>query len=133
MFSPWLNGINERNHHSEDVILKKIVSEDEQIMLKDSGNMASWTHNTNLMIGGCTLLQLMPGKKMLCPGISTGYIATESLYNDEGIRRIMETYDEMLTKQGEQEYKRKIDEATNSRLKGYHQVSIQIKKESSKL
>jgi len=32
-YSPWSNGINERNQHSCDIIVKKIMQEDKKITL----------------------------------------------------------------------------------------------------
>ena len=89
-FLPWSNGINERNHYSCDVIVKKIMEEDSKISLQDAVDMASWTHNTNVNTLGFIPLQLVTGKSVEFPGISTGNIVTESLYDDEGVRRIVE-------------------------------------------
>ena len=52
--------------------------------------MAAWTHNSNVNILGYTPLQLATGKNITFPGISTANEATESLYDDELVRRIME-------------------------------------------
>ena len=90
-FSPWFNGKNYRNHYSADVIANKVMSEDRQIMLQEALNMASWTHNTNVIIGGYTPLRLMSGKSVVFPGIPTGDVITESLYDDNGVRRLMES------------------------------------------
>ena len=47
-YSPWSNGINERNHYNCDVIVKKIMEEDGKISLEEAVEMASWTQNTNV-------------------------------------------------------------------------------------
>ena len=51
-FSPWSNGVNERNHYNCDVIVKKIMDEDKKIGLGEAVDMASWTHNTNMNVLG---------------------------------------------------------------------------------
>ena len=51
-FSPWSNGVNERNHYSCDIIVKKAMEEDEKLKLQTAVNMTSWTHNTNVNIFG---------------------------------------------------------------------------------
>ena len=61
-FSPWSKGINERNHYSVDMIVRKIRDEDSKIMLQDAVNMATWAHNTNFKVRRYTPLQLMTGK-----------------------------------------------------------------------
>ena len=40
VFSPWSNGINERNYYSCDVILRKAMEEDEKLKLQTAMNMA---------------------------------------------------------------------------------------------
>ena len=51
-FSPWLNGINERNQKGCDVIVKKVIEENKKITLQEAVSMASWTHNTNVNVLG---------------------------------------------------------------------------------
>ena len=40
-FSPWSNVVNERNHYSCDVIVKKAMEEDKNLRLQTVVNMAS--------------------------------------------------------------------------------------------
>jgi hypothetical protein len=83
-YSPWSNGVNERNHYSCDVIVKKIMEEDKKISLQEAVNMASWTHNTNVNVLGYTPLQLVTSKNVVFPGITTGTPATvEEVCNPE--------------------------------------------------
>ena len=90
-FSPRSNGVNERNHYSCDIIVKKAKEKDEKLKLQTAVNMASWTHNTNVNTFGYSPLQLVTGKSIVLPGLNNGNIVTESEYDDEAIRRIMET------------------------------------------
>ena len=46
-YSPWANGINERNHASADKIISKILEDDKNICLNDAVSLAGWCHNTN--------------------------------------------------------------------------------------
>ena len=66
------------------------MQEDKKITLQDAVDMAAWTHNTNVNILGFTPLQLVTGKNVVFPGISTGNMATQSLYDDERVRMINE-------------------------------------------
>ena len=49
----------------------------------------SWTHDTNVMVSGFTPLQLMTGNSVTFQGIYCGNEATESMFEDEGVRNIM--------------------------------------------
>ena len=49
-YSPWLNGVNKRNHHNCDVIVRKIMDEDKKISFSEAVDMSSWTHNTNVNV-----------------------------------------------------------------------------------
>ena len=77
-FSPWSNGVNERNNYSCDIIVKKAMEEDKKLKLQTAVNMASWTHNTNINTLGYSPLQLVTGKSIVLPGLNNGSIVTES-------------------------------------------------------
>ena len=91
-YSPWANGGNKQNHYSCDVIIKKLMMDDKRLSLPVAVKMAAWTHNTNVIVLGYTPLQLMTGKSVVLPGLVTGNLATESLYYDETVRKIMERH-----------------------------------------
>merc|ERR1712105_220626 len=118
-YSPWSNGINERNHYSCDVIIKKVMEEDKKVTLNEAVSMASWTHNTNQNTRGYSPLQLVTGKSIVLPGLSNGNLATESLYDDEAIRRIMERHHEVLKQYRQIEFTKKLERAKDTRSKGY--------------
>ena len=61
-YSPWSNGLNERNHASANLTIKKLL-EEKKIALNDSlVKAAAWTHNTSVNKLGYTPLQLVTGK-----------------------------------------------------------------------
>ena len=91
-FSPWSNGINERNHCDCDVIVRKIMEEDKKVGLGEQVDMPSWTHNTNVNVKGFQPLQLMTGKSVMIPGLTMGYLATDSVCDDEMVRNIMKRH-----------------------------------------
>ena len=47
------------------------------------------------MVSGCNPLMLVTGKSVVHPGISTGNVATESMYEDEAVRKAMERHFEI--------------------------------------
>ena len=83
VFSPWSNGVNERNHYNCDVIVRKIMDEDKKVSLEEAVDMASWTHNTNVNTFGYSPLQLVTRKSIVLPGLNYGNIVTELEYDDE--------------------------------------------------
>ena len=84
------------------------MDEDSKIMLSKAVEMAAWTHITNIMVSGYTPLQLETGKRVTYPGVSKGNEATESVFEDEGVRRIMEGRFEIGKKLRESECGAKI-------------------------
>ena len=84
------------------------MEEDKKITLKEAVLMALWTHNTNVNISGYCPLQLMTGKGITFPGLTTGDMATESLYGDEAVRRIMERHYEVMKKFRKTEFSRNM-------------------------
>ena len=65
------------------------MDEDKKISLSEAVDMSSWSHNRNLNVFGFQPLQLVTGKSAMIPGLTTGNMATDSLYDDEMIRNIM--------------------------------------------
>ena len=81
--------------------------------------MAEWTHNTNVKMLGFTPLQLVTGRSVVMPGLVNGDVATDSLYDDEQLRKIMERHYEMMKEFREQEFTRKLKRVKNTRSKIY--------------
>ena len=70
-YSPFSNGLNERNHYSCDVILSKILEDHPKMELQQALNMAIWSHNTNYNKDGFSPLQIVTGRSPSFPGIVT--------------------------------------------------------------
>ena len=56
--------------------------------------------------------------------MTTGDAATDSLYDDETVRKIMERHYELMKKFREAEFSRKLNRARETRLKGYEDEII---------
>merc|ERR1712112_628734 len=90
-YSPWSNGINERNHASCDITIKKLM-EYKKIGLTDMlVKTAAWTHNTNVNRAGYSPLTLVTGKAVNIPGLTMNTVASESPTDAEAVRSILET------------------------------------------
>ena len=111
-YSPWSNRMNERNHYSSDVVVKKIMEVDKKISLEQAVEMAAWTHNTNVNRLGFDPLSLVTGKAVVFPGVSAGDIATESLYDSEAVKRMIERHVLMTKRFREAEYENKLEKAS---------------------
>ena len=69
--------------------------ENQGMSLEQAVSRASWTHDTNIMVSGYNPLMLMTGKSVIHPGISTGNVATDSMYEDEAVRNTIEKHFEI--------------------------------------
>ena len=89
-YSLWSNSINERNHTSCDITIKKLM-EEMKVMLNDFlVKGAPWTHNKNINKFGLTPLQLMTGKSYNLPGFAIGSETLESVMETEAMQNMME-------------------------------------------
>ena len=91
-YSTWRNSVNERNHYSADLVLSKVLEDDPKINLQTAVNLASWTHNTNVNKLGYSPLHLVTGKALVFPGETVGNLSTDSLCENEVVRRIVERH-----------------------------------------
>ena len=89
-YSPWSNGLNERNHASADLTIKKLLEEKKTALNDSLVKAAAWTHNTSVNKLGYTPLQLVTGKAVTLPGLTTRNMATKSLTDSEAVQRTME-------------------------------------------
>ena len=121
-YSPWSNGLNERNHYSADVTVKKIRETDKKITLKKAIEMAAWTHNTNTSVLGYDPMSLVTGKSVTFPGISSGNVATESLFDSDAVKKIMERHHEITKAFREVEYGSKLVRAANQTSRSFQDI-----------
>ena len=89
-YSPWSNGLNERNHASADITIKKLMEEQRTPLTDSLVKAAAWTHNTSINKLGFSPLQLVTVQAVMIPGLTTGHEATASMIDSEVIRRTME-------------------------------------------
>ena len=118
-YSPWSNGINERNHASCDLTIKKLM-EDKSVGLTDVlVKTAAWTHNTNVNRAGYSSLMLVTGKAVSIPGLTMGSEESESVKDAEAVRKIMETIHKVTKEFREAETKVKLKECQGVRVRSY--------------
>merc|ERR1712114_113854 len=118
-YSPWSNGINERNHASCDMTIKKLM-EDKKIGLSDVlVKTAAWTHNTNVNRAGYSPLTLVTGKAVHIPGLTIKTVASESPTDAEAVRRIMETITKTTMEFREAEMKKKLKDCQDISTRSY--------------
>ena len=83
LYSPWLNGINERNHTSCDITIKKMM-EDKKVKLSEIlVKTAAWTHHTNVNRLGYSPLMLVTGKAVQILGLTMHNEASKSSMDAE--------------------------------------------------
>merc|ERR1711867_207939 len=88
---PWSNGINERNHASCDITIKKVMEDNKTGLTDTVIKTAAFTHNTNVNRAGYSPLTLVTGKAVTILGLTMGNEGSESVTDSEAVRRIMET------------------------------------------
>ena len=110
-YSPWSNGMNERNHYSADIVVKKIMESDKKISLEQAVDMASWTHNTNVNRLGFDPMTLVTGKAVVFPGVTGGDLVSESLYDSEAVKRLIERHVLIMKRFREADYEDKLEKA----------------------
>ena len=67
-FAPWSNGGNERNHHTVDLMMEKIMAEDKSIKFEDALARAVYAKNSMLNVHGFSPSQILTGKQPRIPG-----------------------------------------------------------------
>ena len=107
-YSPWSNGINERNHASADITIKKLMEEKKTPLSDALVKAAAWAHNTSVNKLGYSPLQLVTGKAVTIPGLTTGNVATESMTDSEAVQRTMENLNRTVSEFREAEMRKKL-------------------------
>ena len=118
-YSPWSNGLNEWNHASADITIKKLM-EEHKVALSDSlVKAAAWTHNTLVNKLGYSPLQLVTGQAVTIPGLTTKNLATDSMTDYEVVRRTMENLMRITSEFCESEMRRKLKDCQDIRVNEY--------------
>ena len=121
-YSPWANGINERNHASADKTIAKILEQDGKIKLSEAVSLAGWCHNTNVNRLGYSPLQLVTGKAVIFPGITTGNIASDSSFDSESVKKIMMRHMAMMKEFQVAEYTDKLESVLKYNSKSWQNI-----------
>ena len=67
-YSPWGNGKNERNHHTVDIMLEKMLHDDPSMKFEDALAKAVYARNTMINVNGFSPAQILAGKQPRLPG-----------------------------------------------------------------
>ena len=121
-YSPWSNGINERNHASADLTIKKLMEEKRTSLTDALVKAAAWAHNTSINKLGFSPLQLVTGKAVTLPGLTTGNVATESMTESEAVQRTVESLSRVVSEFREADMRKKLKECQNFRIPSYQHL-----------
>ena len=121
-YSPWSNGLNERNHASADLTIKKLMEEKKTTLNDSLVKAATWTHNSSVNELGYTPLQLATGKAVTLPGLTTGNKSTESMTDCDTVQRTMETSNKVTSEFREADMRRKLKECQGIRTQAYQHI-----------
>ena len=95
--------------------VKKLLEEKRTALNDSLIKAAAWTHNTLVNKLGYTPLQLVTGKAVTLPSLTTGNEATESLTDCEAVQRMMEILTKTTSKIREADMRRKLKECQGLR------------------
>ena len=126
VYSPWSNGTNERNHASLDLTIKKLIEEKKTALTDSLVKAAAWTHNTSVNKLGYSPLQLVTGKSVTLPGLTTGNAGTESMTDCEAVQRTMENLNKTVSEFREADMKKKLKECQGLRTQAYQHLENYI-------
>ena len=118
-YSPWSNGLNERNHGVCDVIVKKAMETDKTLTLQEAVNIAAWSHNTNVNKLGYSPMQLQLGKAITLPGFTEGSIVTDSNFDNELVEKLISNTKNAIKNFNVENFKTKITEAAATKVPRY--------------
>ena len=106
-----------KDHASTNVTIKKLM-EEKKVSLSDSiFKAATWTHNISINKLGFLPLQLVTGKAVTIPGLTTGNIVTKSMMNYEAFQRTMENFTKIISKLRKSHMQRKLKEYQGVQIK----------------
>ena len=83
---------------------------------------ASWTHNTSVNKLGYSPLQLVTGKAVTLPGLTTGNVATESMTDSEAVQRTLENLTKIVAEFREADMRWKLKECQGIRVQSYQHL-----------
>jgi hypothetical protein len=102
-----------------------MMADDKSIDLQTAVNMASWAHNTNVNILGYDPMSLVTGKSVTFPGVTTGNIATESGFDSDNIKHIMDNHHKVTRAFREAEYTSKINKISEIPSKPFTRTTLE--------
>ena len=76
---------------SANLTIKKVIEEKKTALNDSLVKVAAWMHNTSVNKLGYTPLQLVTGKSVTLPGLTTGNESTESMTDCEAVQKKLET------------------------------------------
>merc|ERR1712243_93487 len=101
--------------------------EEKKTALNDSlVKAAAWTHNTSVNKLGYTPLQLVTGKSVTLPGLTTGNESTESMTDCEAVQRTLETLNRITYELHEEEMRKKSKDCQDVRTQAYQHLENYI-------
>ena len=126
-YSPCNNGLNERNHALADLTIKKLMEERKTTLSDSLVKAAAWTHNTSINKIDYSPLQLVTGKSVTLPGLTTGNVSTESMTDCEAVQRTMENLNRTVSQFREADMKRKLKEYQGIQTQAYNILETILK------
>ena len=90
-------GVNEQNHDLADLTIKKLMEEQKSLLTDSFVKAATWIHNTSINKLHFSPLQLVTGKAVTIPSLTTGNVASESMSDSEDVQRTIENLTRVIS------------------------------------
>ena len=105
-----------------DLTIKKLMEEKKTTLSDSLIKAAAWTHNTSINKLGYSPLQLVTGKSVTLPGLTTGNVSTESMTDCEAVQRILETLNKTVSEFCEADMRMKLKEYQGKQTQVYQHL-----------
>ena len=86
--------------------------------------MAAWTHNTSVNKLGYSPLQLVTGKAVTIPGLTTENLASESMSDSEAVQKTMENLTRIISEFREADMHQKLKNCQKFRTQAYQHFGM---------
>ena len=105
-----------------DMTIKKLLEEKKTPLNDSLVKAAAWTHNTSVNKLGYTPLQLVTGKSVTLPGLTTGNESTENMSDCEAVKRTLETLNRITSEFCEAEMRKKLKDCQDVKTQVYQHL-----------
>ena len=126
-YSPEQNGVNERNHHTVDILFFKIMSDNPDMKLQDALDLACYSKNIEINRTGFSSLQIVYGKN---PRIISNFEPTtmtmDVCSDSELVRKLINRMENVRMEYRKLEVDKKIRLMLSERIQKWNDYVLEV-------